>query len=65
MRPQITNQRELRRAFWRDHPNASRKRGRAGDYLTDTRVAWVDYVDFCARGEIISEALAQRATLEA
>ena len=59
----ITNQKDLRRAFWLDHPDASRKR-RKGIYCTDTRVAFVDYVDSCARNGIISEALALRATLE-
>jgi hypothetical protein len=70
MKYQITNQKDLRRAFWRDHPSASRKK--SGDrytygqnrYCTDTRVAFVDYVDHCSRDGVISEALAQRATLE-
>ena len=58
----ITNQKELRRAFWEAHPECSRKR-RKGIYCADTRVAFVDYVDACARDGIISEALALRATL--
>lgn len=59
----ITNQKDLRRAFWEAYPEASRKR-RKGTYCTDTRVAFVDYVDACARDGIISESLAMRATLE-
>ncbi len=60
---QITNQRELRKAFWEANPNASRKRGKDGDYLTDTRVRFVDFIDSLCRNGTISEALAQRATL--
>ncbi len=59
----ITTQRDLRKAFWEDRPDVSRKRGRDGDYPTDTRVAFVDYIDHMARDGFISEALAQRATL--
>ncbi len=59
----ITNQKDLRRAFWCDHPEASRKR-RKGTYCTDTRVTFVDYIDNLCRSGIISEALALRATLE-
>ena len=66
---QITNQRELRAAFWRDHPNADRKRitdyaGTGKMYRTDTRCAWTDYIDSLCRDGIISPDLAQRATLE-
>lgn len=60
---QYTTQREIRSAFWEANPNASRKRGRDGDYLTDTRVAFVDFVDALARNGDISDALAQRVTL--
>lgn len=60
---QITNQRDLRAAFWEANPNASRKRGRDGDYLTDTRVSFVDWIDALQRDGTISEDLAQRATL--
>ncbi len=60
---QITTQRQLRHAFWQQHPDLSRRRGRDGDYLTDTRVTWVDWIDALCRDAVISEALAQRATL--
>lgn len=59
----FTTQREVRRAFWESAMNVSRKRGRDGDYLTDTRVRFCDYVDHLAREGHISEALAQRVTL--
>lgn len=65
----ITTQKELRAAFWAAHPDASRRiiRDYAGTgrmYCTDTRVAWCDYVDLMARSGEISEALADRATLQ-
>src|SRR5574337_686487 len=59
----IRTQRELRVAFWRDHPNLSR-RLISGEYCTDTRVAWCDYIDACARAGYITAELAQRATLQ-
>jgi len=62
---QITNQRELRCVFW--ETTAEGKRGaknRFGEYSTDTRIAFCDFIDRLARDGIISEALAQRATLE-
>ena len=61
---QITTIRNLRMAFWHDHPSADRKRWRDGTYKADTRMAWCDYIDALARDGIISEALASRATLE-
>ena len=61
----ITNQRALRRAFWEAHANTCAKgRLRNGDRPTDTRVAWVDYIDYMARDGQISQELAQRATLD-
>ena len=63
---QITDQRTLRKCFWEDHKTTCAKgRGRDGQYATDTRVAWVDWIDSLCRDGTISEALAQRATLEA
>ena len=64
---QITTQKELRRLFWNSDGDqlfqARRKRLRNGDYSTDARCAFVDYIDHCVREGIISESLAQRATL--
>jgi len=65
----ITTQKALRAAFWRSNPGLSRRlipdySGRGRMYVTDTRVAWCDYVEAQARVGIISEALARRATLE-
>lgn len=72
----ITNQRDLRRAFWRhmsEYPTCyrgvSRKRitnyaGTGKMHNTDTRCAWCDYVDAMSRDNKISQELAQRATLD-
>jgi hypothetical protein len=60
---QITNQDDFRRLFWDRHPTAVRKKYRNGDYPADTRTAFVDFVDACARDGIISERLAARVTL--
>lgn len=64
---QITNQRELRRTFWREHPTLNRRKivnmGRGRWHVADTRMAFVDWLDGLARDGSVSEALAQRATL--
>ena len=60
----ITNQKELRKAFWEDNPQCARGRLRSGDYVADTRMAWVDWIDGLCRQRNISDALAQRATLD-
>ncbi len=59
----ITNQPDLRDAFWRAHPHLLHRPGSQNAQPCDTRVAWVDYVDACQRDGTISEALARRATL--
>ena len=59
----MTTQKQVREAFWQAFPDLSRKRGRDGDYLTDTRVTFVDYVDNLSRNGEISEKLAHRVTL--
>lgn len=63
-----TNQKQIRAAFWATFPNLPRRKIRdyAGTglmYPTDTRCAFVDYVDGLQRAGEISEALADRATL--
>lgn len=68
MRYTVTNLTALRKAFWEAHPNLPRRRIRnyAGTglmYPTDTRVAWVDWIDCMARSNQISDELARRATL--
>ena len=62
----MTTQAEVRRAFWDSHPDLSRKRISYGDhktYTTDTRSAFVDFVDSLARDGTISERLASKVTL--
>jgi len=69
----MTNQKQIRAAFWDAHPTANRKKYPARDwtredksqrdYCTDTRCAFVDFVDYLHRSEIISDQLASRATL--
>lgn len=59
---QYTTQRELRRAFWEQHPGLERKKVN-GDYHVDTRCAFVAWIDYLERSGLISPALAERATL--
>lgn len=62
-KPSITSQKALRESFWEAHPTLDRRIVN-GDYLTDTRVSFVDYVDALSRDGVISEKLAQKATLK-
>jgi hypothetical protein len=63
-----TTQKELRRAFWEQHPNLPRRKiknysGNGTMYPTDTRCAWVDWLDCIKNAGQISDSLADRATL--
>jgi len=63
-----TNQKQIRAAFWDAHPEANRKqiRDHAGTgkmYTTNTRCAFIDFIDHLSRSGMIGEALANRATL--
>jgi hypothetical protein len=69
----MTTQKQIRAEFWAAHPTADRKRYPARDwthedklsrdYCTDTRCAFVDFVDVLHSNGQISEALANRVTL--
>lgn len=64
----LTTQIQVRAAFWTSYPELSRKKikhysGTGKMYTTDTRCAFVDFVDYLRKSGIISEALAARATL--
>lgn len=64
----MTNQKQIRAAFWQAHPEANRKRirdhaGTGKMYTTNTRCAFIDFIDHLSRSGQISEALANRATL--
>lgn len=71
----MTNQKQIRAAFWEAFPDLPRRRYRYSPnrsdktaqlvYPIDTRCAFVDFVDQLQREGVISEALAERATLEA
>ena len=63
-----TTQRDIWRAFWNDHPNLPRKKvtnysGNGKMHVTDTRCAFVDYVDHLSKSGMISPELADRVTL--
>jgi hypothetical protein len=70
----ITTQKELRALFWETFPGLPRRRHRYSwnrfdknaqlVYHVDTRVTWCDWIDGLQRSGQISEALADRATLE-
>jgi hypothetical protein len=64
----ITTQKELRRIFWESYPDLERRKikdysGTGKMYATDTRCAWVDFVDAMHRNGQIKQELADRATL--
>jgi hypothetical protein len=56
-----TTQKQIRAAFYAAHPTAKRKP--QNQQPTDTRSAFVDFIDALHRSSQISDALAQRATL--
>jgi hypothetical protein len=65
----FTNQKQIRAAFWEAFPNLPRRRSRVWDkttplvFPTDTRCAFVDFIDALHRAGAISDSLAHRATL--
>ena len=64
----LTNQKQIRAAFWEQHPDLPRRKirdysGKGKMYCTDTRCAFVDFVDYLQRDGEISSELADRVTL--
>jgi hypothetical protein len=67
----MTTQKQIRARFWRDHKGiAGISRKQITDYSgdgkmhnTDTRTAFVDWIDALAKNGEISEQLADKATL--
>lgn len=66
----ITNQRELRKAFWEIHPQCERKKVRGfGDFQCEmifpiaTRAAWINWIARMQQDGVISAKLASRVTL--
>lgn len=63
-----TTQKEVRRAFWENHPEADRRKitdysGRGKMYKTDTRVAFCNFIESLSRDGSISLEMAQNITL--
>ena len=68
-----TNQKQIRQVFWETFPDLPRRRYRYSPnradktaelvYPVDTRCTFVDFIDHLSRSGMISEALANRATL--
>lgn len=59
-----TTQKQIRAAFWEQHPQFKRRSGwTQNDYPTDTRLTFIDFVDCLEKDGQISEALANRTTL--
>ena len=68
MNIQYTTQVQLRRAFWLQHPYLPHRRvkdysGKGKMWPTDTRCTFNDWLDSLQKDGLISEALADRATL--
>lgn len=66
----ITTQKELRREFWAQHPHFAEQAREAGmltapqnQHCATVRCSFVDFVDSLHRSGLISDALADRATL--
>jgi hypothetical protein len=64
----MTNQKQIRAAFWAVHPAWMKIKirdhsGTGRMYTTDARSAFVDFVDYLQSSGQISESLANRATL--
>jgi hypothetical protein len=64
----LTTQKQIRALFWETFPNLPRRKitdytGAGKMWHTDTRTAFVDFLDALHREGRISDALADRATL--
>jgi hypothetical protein len=64
----IKSQKEIRRLFWQEHPNADRRKitdysGKGKMYKTDTRVLFSNFIDTLLTSDQISPKLAQKSTL--
>jgi hypothetical protein len=70
MKYTITNQRDLRLAFWSNHPHFAEQARAAGiiskrqnEQCATVRCAFVDWLDQLHRAGMVSDKLAHRATL--
>jgi hypothetical protein len=66
----MTNQKQIRAAFWESFPHLEKhalkwgiKTAPQNRHNTETRAAFVDFVDHRQKSEQITESLANRATL--
>ena len=66
----MTTQKQIRSAFWAAHPDHEEyarkweiKTAPQNRHNTETRMAFVDFVDSLAKSGRIADKLAQRATL--
>jgi hypothetical protein len=64
----ITTQKEVRHLFWETYPDLNRKKitgysGKGKMHVTDTRCAFVDFVDSLRRDGQITAEMAQKVTL--
>lgn len=64
----ITTQKEVRRLFWETYPDLQRKKitdhsGKGKMHVTDTRCAFVDFVDILRRDGQITGKIANNITL--
>ena len=60
----MTTQKQICEAFWESYPDASKKKTTSGDYVTDTRVLFCDFVEMLYQTGSISDKLAQKVTLK-
>lgn len=60
----ITTQKELRKLFWKEHPEYIQQPGwTQNQYPATIRTSWVMFVDWMERNKYIDEKLANRAIL--
>lgn len=64
----IITKKAIRQLFWQENPNLSRKKitsydGKGKMYKTDTRVAFVDFVQTLHSNKQISDNMVQKITL--
>jgi hypothetical protein len=59
----LTTERAIRGAFWRENSGCKRSKGGQNQQCTDTRCAFVDWLDHATREGRISEALSEKVTL--
>lgn len=62
------SQKAVRELFWKCFPDTNKKKikdysGKGKMYTTDTRVMFVEFVDYLVKSEQITNELAQRVTL--